>query len=816
MPSVVEDTGNIDFPGRIVDGAEECFLSFPGKYASGWDALIDEKAEHKQSIACVFLCTPESGLGQHAQDPTKAEGVCYCREIYGDRDHKQLGYLKLLRKGTDKVQEEEERQKAQCTNTVVIREDASEEELKKAEQEAKEAWEKNGKRASWGCAWFEKWKQNVTKAVELGQQLKVIAMLNGRWQKGMIVSPPQPDMKCSVQCSKTGRIFETDRVRHGNTTRKLLEAVGEYRFLQMVEKTLPDGVELVGSRPQESILQDGEVAVAVEIEIGTVNGIQKLRNNVLNEHYELELNEKLLRSKHGTCQLRLDKTHFCEDYESQLLQQSKLTKHQRLTYEKMQKAKSSFLHLSAVAGAGKTFLAVQMVIETLKNSAGQILFVAPNLPLCFYFIRWLGRRGMHEEIFLESLLDRVVVRTPDTNFMKLTIQGGRLVGSPSSTLSKSKFDLTVVDESHDIFKQPDVLETGFLSQVDTKRWLVLSNLSQSSVLNPAFPADMTEVRLTEVVRCTKRIVAGAAAFHATPDDKEGLGSLCPDGPPLKTYLFEAATADAVKDYGKYVEHTLSAIHFIVHSYASLSLHHRLALLVSDDDFRKEFEPKLDEALRDGFRNRTFGFTTFEDSMSVLPLDLLAEGLEHKDHEEVIILDTVEHAKGLEQLFVICIDLDSKISDSEIDVATRARIYQGLTRAQLHAVVVNQLVKGGWLEFLGLIESQVDKFDERTALEGTRATAASEITYKKEEQKEQQDSKQNAEDMEMKATKQAAKKISSIWDTGANDFKTAIENLRFDPLYSQACGTRWRDVKLCRMGKGRGKLTAVSLNVSLNL
>ena len=325
MPSVVEDTGNIDFPGRIVEKAKECFLSFPGKYASGWDALIDEKAQHEQSVACVFLCTPESGLGQHSQDPTEAKGVCYCRKIYGDRDHKQLSYLKLLRKGTDKVQEEEEKQKAQYTNTVVIREDASKEELKKAEQEAKEAWEKNGKKASWGCAWFEKWKENVDKAVKLDQKLKVvyfpgqvgqgkvawkdlpkenlwngigcggsqkseiayldmqgldyvetdainflcrefqkgtevIAMLNGKWQKGMIVSPPQPNMKCSIQCSKTGRIFETDRVRHGDTIRKLLEAVGEDRFLHMVENTLPEGVELVGSRPQESILQDGEVS----------------------------------------------------------------------------------------------------------------------------------------------------------------------------------------------------------------------------------------------------------------------------------------------------------------------------------------------------------------------------------------------------------------------------------------------------------------------------------------------------------------------------------------------------------------------------
>ena len=123
------------------------------------------------------------------------------------------------------------------------------------------------------------------------------------------------------------------------------------------------------------------------------------------------------------------------------------------------------------------------------------------------------------------------------------------------------------------------------------------------------------------------------------------------------------------------------------------------------------------------------------------------------------------------------------------------------------MVVNQFVKGGWLEFLGLIESQVDKFDEQTALEETSTTAASEITskaqeqkpeeHKERQQKQQQDSKQNADAEQdatkMKATKQAGKTVSSIWDTGANDFKTAIDNLRFDPRVSQASGTRWRDV-----------------------
>lgn len=35
--------------------------------------------------------------------------------------------------------------------------------------------------------------------------------------------------------------------------------------------------------------------------------------------------------------------------------------------------------------------------------------------------------------------------------------------------------------------------------------------------------------------------------------------------------------------------------------------------------------------------------------------------------------------------------------------TRARLYQGLTRAQFLAIVVNEYLPGGWLEFLRLLK-----------------------------------------------------------------------------------------------------------------
>ena len=189
MPAVMEDTSNIVFPGRILSRAQECIVSFPGKYTSGWDALIDENATHNQSVACVFLCTSKSGLGEHAQDPEAAEGVCYCPKIYGDREentrHKQLGYLRLLRKETSKADEEEEKIKSEYTKAVVIREDASKEDLRKADEDAREACKNNGNRASWGCLWFEKWKENVARAVELKQKL-IVVYFAGQVGKGKV------------------------------------------------------------------------------------------------------------------------------------------------------------------------------------------------------------------------------------------------------------------------------------------------------------------------------------------------------------------------------------------------------------------------------------------------------------------------------------------------------------------------------------------------------------------------------------------------------------------------------------------------------
>ena len=150
---MIEETEDKTFRGDIKDGAKHCFVSFPGKFASAWDALIHEEAVHSESIACIFLCTPEDGLGKHEPDPLRPE-ICYCKTIYGERTAKEFGYLKILPRGFTPDQEEKARKKAASTNTVVVREDASQEEKEAAMEEAEQAWEKNGRTAAWAVSGF--------------------------------------------------------------------------------------------------------------------------------------------------------------------------------------------------------------------------------------------------------------------------------------------------------------------------------------------------------------------------------------------------------------------------------------------------------------------------------------------------------------------------------------------------------------------------------------------------------------------------------------------------------------------------------------
>eukprot|EP00435_Cladocopium_sp_Y103_P042399 s2736_g11.t1 len=866
-PAIVENTENISYHGHIKANARACYVSFPGKYAAGWDALIKEQHDH--SVACVFLCTPDDGLGQHSPSPG-ADG-CYCHQIYGERDYKTFGYLRILPANCSVEEENRQRSKALATRMVVLREGASKEDREAAEMEAKTAWEESGRTASWGCKWFTVWKERVSAAVALKQRLKVV-FFPGQVGEGREAFDdlPHADLWNGVGCGGSqkceiayldlmkkgpdGDAWDYDLVDVGHflksefqvgakvdaldgkewcrgtllsvplaipkdpkettwTVRKQQsgKTFATNRFKKLVEDLLPEGLEVV--KGEEYVLPHGTPSFAVRLRMKHIALRQQMRNLVLSNEFEIKINRALLekqRGHWGHYQLHVDKTRFCEIFEEDL-HHSELTEHQQERLHAIHDALShGAVHLSAVAGAGKTFVALRLVLDELRKKKGRVLFVAPSLGLGFHFVRWLMQSA--EEMQLDVLKRMVLMQHPYDSFLSLEVEGNRLKALPVAT-SEAQLDflLLVIDEAHEIFR-PGV-NRDFLEKIPAHQRLLLSSRSQASSGGLSIP-QVPEVKLTQVVRSSKRIVAGAAAFQGSFDKKD-VTSLGPPGPPLKTFLFEVSGAE---DLPEYVSHSIAALWHLMCSYAGLSFHNRLAFLVPDLNFLEKFQPALQERLTTHFGQRHFQLTSCEDSLSILDHRRSSASPEES---EILILDTVENAKGLEHLFVICVALDAKVRDWKTNLVTRSLIYQGITRAQLHALVVNRLLREGWLEFLGVVRFKEEAFEEPAALAETTNAAATWVQQREEFRgrnskvddfgfplsddsptkilAEERERKRRAEQEELAEeflrsprTSRSSKttggdtpgmkaRDSSVWDTESNEILSPIHQLRFNPL-----------------------------------
>lgn len=426
--------------------------------------------------------------------------------------------------------------------------------------------------------------------------------------------------------------------------------------------------------------------------------------------------------------------------------------------------------------------------------------------------------------------------SPYKDVMSVHVTGNCVEFKSISQLSmvKENFLLAIVDEAHDIYREG--VDHAFLEDLQAEGRILLSNLSQSSADQQLFP-DMPMVKLTEVVRSTERIVAGAAAFLVAALEREGIASMCTTGPPLKTFLFmtdKENQHDVVKGY---IKHTVKAIQYLLRTYMRLRLHNRLALIVPDNEFLMKFKPSLESALKNQPLRSQLQFASFEESLSLLPPDLLPTNQQAGPREvpldlvDTIVLDEIENCKGLEQLMVICIGLDAPINLDAGTMLARAHIYQALTRAQLHAVVVNEYVQNGWLEFLGMVKfKEYLKFTQAAALEETESiSAAKTLAQVKKSVKQEsarapqpEQSKQAIQGIQANQATQFEPEAlpsqadvqgrslpetkvqviaSSVWDTGDNDdsIATRINELRFDPRCEKAgCGCAFWDENICAM------------------
>eukprot|EP00438_Fugacium_kawagutii_P007058 Skav220587 [mRNA] locus=scaffold145:324008:326860:- [translate_table: standard] len=733
-PAIVENTADISYYGSIRTGARKCWASFPGKYSTGWDALIQQLGG--DSVGCVFLCTPEDGLGRHQQDPEVPDG------------------------GQSKAHK-----------AVVIREDAGEDEMRDAKKRARKAWEKSGKTASWGCAWYEVWLQKVTEAVGQGQRLQVVffagqkgkgkvrmaelpkvdlwndeglggsqkaevatldrmreqhggawnydevdvadfleaqfkigtavdAWYKDAWCRGTLVKVPDSFLGdpaqtlWGIRSNATGEVFESQHLRHvtdavqkllqsigksvetgkfakdlldkhgrdsigktASATEKLLEAIGHDALKKM--DALVDGID-VGTTSEQMKCHDGMPSLAVTVRMRNIEALQKLRDQVLSGELDIHIN-KALTSLGCNSKIEVDQSLFCQLLERTLLEFKDLTKHQKDVLERFKKP---YVHLVAPAGAGKTFVAIQHVLDALRrNATGQVLYVAPPPALSLFFLQWIATRCASEKdpkLPRDEVFSRVrVLHFPYTRLLTPTIAGNQIITKPAEDPAKA-FVLAVLDEAHHLFR-PGGLPSTFMSGL-AKEMLVLSDESQSFLDHTIPGIELQHEKLQKVMRCTQRIVSGAAAFHSSAASRENLVSCGTVGPPMKSFIFETNDASS-----RYVEQTMKAIHYIIRSYKGLSLHRRMALLVPDGAFLGGFREPLLKALEANFLERKFVLKTSHEAMSFLPIHLCQDIDLQK---EVLVLDTVANVVGLEQLFVVSIGFDSKIENTGRDAVTR--------------------------------------------------------------------------------------------------------------------------------------------------
>lgn len=104
----------IVFHGSVLEGGGPCVASWPGKYESAWDSLVQGSRKGHVSAAVVFLPEGSEHFGHHDPIPLAEglEGSCWCVPLYGEEK-------------------------------------------------------------PWGCRWWTKWKENIEEAVAKGAELEV-------------------------------------------------------------------------------------------------------------------------------------------------------------------------------------------------------------------------------------------------------------------------------------------------------------------------------------------------------------------------------------------------------------------------------------------------------------------------------------------------------------------------------------------------------------------------------------------------------------------------------------------------------------------
>ncbi|CAE7738163.1 PUB2, partial [Symbiodinium necroappetens] len=622
----------VSFEGRILPGATTCWISFPAKYAACWDMLTCESPQ--DSVACIFQAHEDNGDDKLEPDPGGGEKSKWLEKVQEALEYGQR--LKVaLPPGQLGATQEMEMTKAKemgWSYEEVDVFDVLEEQFPKGQ--LVDAW----------CEATKSWRRGTVEKQDL---------VDTEQQKGS----DDTVLRWTLRCQLTRQTFDAFCVCSTAATMKaMLDHVGDVKLRGILMECLPhvDVLDIGTHR-----LRPDLVALRAKVQIKSIGTLQKLRNRILDGELQRSINAHLADPR---WEVEVSKSHFMEMYDASLRALDKLTCHQRERLSAMRGL--AMVHLSAPAGAGKTFVAVERVIDALNPGADEpaprVLYVAVDVELIYNFVQWLAVRIVSQKKGLELLSTLVVLYKPYKKLLRLrmpVLQAGNIEFDPviMNHDKNDKFDLLVIDESHNMYQ--DGVDRGIIDDLHCSKRLLLSDNAQSSAVTATFP-EMEEVKLTEVVRSTKQIVLGAASFQVNAEAAVPAGT---DGPPVKSYIFQASKVEdeRMKHYARRV---MDAILHVDNVYSGVSLHKRLALFVPDSQFLTMLKKALSPLLREELPQRKFRLVKHEESLRSLPewlrsADRPSAGEQQKHRQEEIVLDTIDRVDGLEHLIVICVGLD---------------------------------------------------------------------------------------------------------------------------------------------------------------
>ena len=293
-------------------------------------------------------------------------------------------------------------------------------------------------------------------------------------------------------------------------------------------------------------------------------------------------------------------------------------------------------------------------------------------------------------------------------------------------------------------------------------------------------------------------------------------------------MFPLAESEHQRDQ-QYASNTTRGVGEVVKwaksQFPAMSIDNKLAIVGPNREFVRKLKSalpldELEAAV--GSRVRLVSAVEAAEREFVELFDPVVEG-----DEQWIVVDSLSNIDGLERPAVIAVGMDTiRIGSVDGMVASRSDIYRAVTRANVLVIVVNELIKGGWLEWLSRVQITADaKFDgvqeqgrlgQGVAAQERLEQMQEEVAESKEEAKLEEDGYSEFENYEQDSLVQAGKQqgtsntstpsdisstnnnsniatisdtsqpvhvpiVQSVWDTSGNSVEAGVGELQFMPL-----------------------------------